>query len=85
MPDLLSLPEELFCRISRFVHPQTVVDWACTCKVLSRCSLQALERHKQRRSEFRVVHDRNPLNIPSLLRDSLYEPELLWYVRSLDV
>ena len=85
MPGLLSLPEELFCRISDFVHPQTVIDWACTCKVLYRCSLQALNTHKQRRSEFRVVHGRNPITIPSLLRSTLSEPEILWHVRSLDV
>ena len=85
MPGLLSLPEELFCKISDFVHPQTVIDWACTCKVLYRCSLQALNTHKKRRSEFPVVHDRNPITIPSLLRSTVSEPEILWYVRSLDV
>lgn len=85
MPDLLTLPEELLCKISGFVHPQTVIEWACTCKVLSRCSLQALKTHKQRRSELRMVHDRNPITVPSLLRDSLSEPEILWYVRSLDI
>ena len=85
MPDLSSLPEELFCRISSFMHPETIIDWACTCKVLSRCSLQALRTHKQRRSELRVIHDRNPITIPSVLRSSLSEPEILWYIRSLDI
>lgn len=85
MPDLLSLPEELLCKISGVVHPQTVIDWACTRKVLSRCSLQALKAYKQHRSELRVVHDRNPITIPSLLRSSLSDPENLWYVRSLDL
>ena len=85
MPDLLSLPEELFCKISDFIHPQTVVDWACTCKVLSRCSLHALQTHRKHQSELRVVHDRNPMTIPSLLRSSLSQPEILWYLRSLDI
>ena len=85
MPPLLLLPEELLCKISDFAHPQTVIDWACTCKVLSRCSLMALKIHKQRRPEFRVVHDRNPITIPSLLRRGLYEPQILWYIRSLDI
>lgn len=85
MSQLSSLPEELLCKISGFVHPQTIIDWACTCKVHSRCSLKALKVHRQRQPEFRVVHDRNPITIPSLLRTSLSEPEICWYVRSLDV
>lgn len=85
MPDLLSLPEELLCKISDFVHPQTAIDWACASKILSRCSLQALEMHRQRASDLRVVHDRNPITVPSLLRSSLSDPELLCYVRSLDI
>ena len=85
MPDLLSLPEELFCKISGFVHPQTVIDWACTCKVLSRCSLQALQTHRKHQSELRVVHDRNPMTVPLLLRSSLSQPGILWYLRSLDI
>ena len=85
MPCLSTLPEELLCKISGFVHPQAIIDWACTCKVLSRCSLKVLRTHRQRRSELRVVHDRNPITIPSLLRSSLSEPEILWYVQSLDI
>ena len=85
MPDLVSLPEELLCEISGFVYPGTLFAWACTCKVLARCSLQALETHKQRRPELRVVHDRNPITIPLLMRESLSEPGILWYVRSLDI
>ena len=85
MPELLSLPKEILCKISSFVHPQTVIDWACTCNVLSCCSLEALRIHKQRLPEFRVVHDRNPITIPSLLQRSLSEPGVLWYVRSLDI
>ena len=85
MPNLLSLPEELFCKISGFIHPQTVIDWACTCKVLSRSSLQALQTHRKHQSELRVVHDRNPMTIPLLLRSSLSQPEILWYLRSLDI
>ena len=85
MSHLLSLPEELLCQISGFLDPQNVIDWACTSKVLSRCSLQALKYHEQRQSDLRVVHDRNPIVIPSLLRSSLSHPEILWYVQSLDV
>lgn len=85
MSRLSSLPEELLCQISGFVHPQTIIDWACTCKVHSRCSLKALKLHRQRQADFRVVHDRNPITIPSLLQTNLSEPEILWYVRSLDV
>ena len=85
MPNLLSLPEELFCKISDFIHPQTVIDWACTCKVLSRCSLQALQTHRKHQSELRVVHDRNPMTIPLLSRSSLSQPGILWYLRSLDI
>ncbi|KAM0801140.1 hypothetical protein BDR22DRAFT_211074 [Usnea florida] len=85
MPNLLSLPEELLCKISGFIHPQTIIDWACTCKVLSRCSLQALQTHRKHQSELRVVHDRNPMTIPLLLRTSLAQPEILWYLRSLDI
>ena len=55
MPGLLSLLEEILCIVSDFVHPQTVID--------SRYSLEALEIHKQRRPEFRVVHDRSPVAI----------------------
>lgn len=85
MPELLSLPEELLCKISGFVHPQNVIDWACTSEALLRCSLQALEHHKRRASDLGVVHDRNPIIIPSLLRSSLSDPEILWYVQSLDI
>ncbi len=85
MPDLSSLPEELICTIAGFVHPQTIIDWACTSKVLFRCSLQSLNTHKQRQSELRVIHDRNPITIPSLLRGILSAPETLWYVRSFDI
>ena len=73
------------CKISGFIHPQTIIDWACTCKVLSRCSLEALQTHRKHQSELRVVHDRNPMTIPLLLRTSLAQPEILWYLRSLDI
>ena len=85
MPILLNLPEELLCKISGFVHPQNVIDWACACNKLSRCSSQALKVHRQRQTELRVIHDRNPITIPSLLRKSLSEPDILWYPQSLDV
>lgn len=85
MPKLSSLPEELLCKISGFVHPGDVVSWAGTCKVLWRCSFETLETHKQRCSELRVIHDRNPITIPSLLRNSVSEPDILWYVRSFDI
>ena len=32
-----------------------------------------------------MVHDRNPITIPSLLQSTLSEPGILWYVRSLDI
>ena len=32
-----------------------------------------------------MVHDRNPITIPLLLRSSLSEPEILWYIRSLEI
>lgn len=85
MADLSAFPEELLCQISDLIHPQTIVDWACTCKVFFRCSLQALEYHQQCRSELRVVHDRNPITIPTLLREGVSNPLTLWYIRSLDV
>ena len=85
MPNLLSLPEELFCLISNFVHPQTIVDWACSCKVLSRCSFNALKSHKQRQSELRLVYDISLMTILSLLRDASFNPEILWYVQTLDL
>ena len=85
MPGLPFFPEELLCKISDFIHPQTIVDWARTCKVFSRCSLQALKYYKHRQSELRVVHDRNPITIPSLLREGYSKPETLWYIRSLDI
>lgn len=85
MPKLSSLPEELLCKISHFVHPGTVVSWAGTCKVLWRCSVKTLEAHRKRWSELHVVHDCNPITIPSLLRNTLSEPDILWYVRSFDI
>ena len=85
MPDLLSLPEDLLSKISHFVHPHNLIDWACISNILSRCSLRPCKKYRQRRSDLRVVHDRNPITIPSLLRSGLFEPEILWYVRSLDI
>lgn len=85
MPGLPFFPEELLCKISNFIHPETIVDWARSCKVFFRCSLQALKYHEQSQSELRVMHDRNPITIPSLLRECFSEPETLWYIRTLDI
>lgn len=85
MPDLLSLPNELLREILDLTHPNTLVSFALANRQIYANSLQALQIHRDRLSNLRLIHDRNPINVPSALRSAIAEPNLAWYTRSLEV
>ncbi len=85
MPDLLSLPNELLRRILEFTHPGSLVLFALANREVYANPLQALEMHRDRLPSLRIVHDRNPINVPTALRNVIAEPKLAWYTHSLEV
>jgi len=85
MPDLLSLPNELVCRILELIHPDSLVSFALANRQIYAKSLHSLQIHRDRFSNLRLIHDRNPTNVPSAMRNAVSEPNLAWYTRSLEV
>ena len=85
MIDLLSLSEELLCQIATFVSPDCLVDFALVNRRIFHCTAKALQKHGERWTKFHLLHDRNPLTIPSMLRSIMTEPSVAWYPRTLEV
>ena len=85
MANLLSLPTELLLKVVDSTHPGSLVSFAVTNRKIYAVSFPALQTHRGRRSTLRVVHDRNPINVPSVLRSIISEPSLAWYIRHLEI
>ncbi|KAF2433075.1 hypothetical protein EJ08DRAFT_694741 [Tothia fuscella] len=81
---LLSLPNELIITISSYVSPDDIVNLSVACKQLHACTIDTLKLHREYHEKYRVCHDRQPLNIPTLLRTVLSDPLVAWHVRALE-
>ncbi|KAF4468808.1 hypothetical protein FALBO_4298 [Fusarium albosuccineum] len=84
---LTALPTELISRMIDLADPATHLDIACTCRRLLECSKDVLEHHKQAHQKYKVVSDRDPATIPTLLRSAsgLTSPIDAWHIRSLEI
>jgi hypothetical protein len=80
-----SLPPELVIRVFDFVDPPTLVDLACTCKALEKCSRGILRKHRTSHARYRVVTDVAPQSLTEVLRKSLADHHLAWHVREVEV
>ena len=85
MAGKFALPDELVCRIASFLRPQDTVDFACVNTQFSRCCMQRVNRCAKRSKELRLVHDRNLMTVPSLMRESMRDDTDLWFVRSFEL
>jgi hypothetical protein len=85
MHSLHDLPSELLCDISAVVSPADLINFASACKRLLDCSKLSLARHRDLHRELRVIHDRNALTVPTLLRRAMDEPQTRWHIRSFEV
>lgn len=81
-PTLSSLPDEIFLRIASFLSPPSLLSFATTYQRALGCSQGLLTQHKEWHSQFRIIHDRAPLFVPTLLRPGLLDPQgKLWHVQ----
>jgi len=71
----------LVSHISSFIHPSAILDFALTCKQAHQCALKQLALNRDYQARFRASHDRQPLNVPSLLRRVLNDSNAAWYMR----
>lgn len=80
-----SLPPELVIRVFDFVDPPTLVDLACTCKALEKCSRGILRKHRTSYARYLVVTNVAPQSLIDVLRKSLADHHLAWHVREVEV
>ncbi len=84
MSSLIDLPVELFYSISAAISPADIVNLACSCKQLLESSKDFLARHKKLHSELGLVHDRDAITVPTVLRRVLDEPQAQWHIRKFE-
>ena len=78
------LPTELVLRVFDFVDPPALVELACTCKSLEKCSRDILRKHRASHDRYRVVTDTAPRSLTEVLRKALVDDHLAWHVRELE-
>jgi hypothetical protein len=78
---LLSLANELVLNIATFLPPDDLLIFSLTCKRISCLIAKALEIQKQYHSSYRLIHDRQPLTIPFLLRTVIPNEKAAWHLR----
>jgi hypothetical protein len=78
------LPPELVIRVLDFTDPPALVDLACTCKSLEKCSRDILRKHRDSHARYRVVTDVAPRSLTEVLRKALVDDRLAWHVRELE-
>ena len=78
------IPPELVIRVFDFVDPPTIVDLACSCKFLERCSRDILRKHRDLRARYRLVTDVDPRSFTGVLRRTLADRQIAWHVRDLE-
>ncbi|KAM3421837.1 hypothetical protein BST61_g2214 [Cercospora zeina] len=81
---LLSLPEELLASIADFVATDSILNFALSCAAAFRHVQSRLERNRQFHAEFKTRHDRHPLEVPTLLRRALNDPDALWHLQDFE-
>jgi len=77
------LAPELVLRILHFVDPPALVDLACSCKFLDKCSSDLLKKHRALHAQYRVYNDGNPQSITKVLRNALRDTDIAWHIREL--
>jgi hypothetical protein len=78
------LPPELVIRVLDFTDPPALVDLACTCKFLEKCSRDILRKHRDSHARYRVVTDVAPRSLTEVLRKALVDDRLAWHVREVE-
>jgi hypothetical protein len=78
------LPPELVIRVLDFVDPPALIDLACTCQFLEKCSRDILRKHRASHARYRVVTDIAPRSLTEVLRKALVDHHLAWHVRELE-
>lgn len=84
MPSILALPDELLCYLSEFVHPSCLLNLVLVNKKFLACSQTPLKRHEQLSKENRILSDRDPLTVPSTLRDIIRDPFVAWHIHDIE-
>ncbi|KAF2211047.1 hypothetical protein CERZMDRAFT_98782 [Cercospora zeae-maydis SCOH1-5] len=82
--ELLSLPEELVASIADLIATDSIVNFALSCSAAFRHLQPRLERNQRLHAEFKVRHDRHPLEAPTLLRRVLSDPDAIWHLRDFE-
>lgn len=81
---LLDLPNELLIHLTTFIHPSAILSYVLSCKQAHQLATKQLARNRDYHEEYRVSHDRQPLNVPTLLRRALADQTAAWHMRSLE-
>ena len=86
---LLGLPDELLVQIADYldrVEPSALGSLSRTCRRFNGCCAELVASRQQLDEKYRVIHDRNPFNVPDLLRcasqDAMREA---WHVRRAEI
>lgn len=77
------LANEIILNIFSYIHPSTLVDFACTSKHSYILSGKFLETHRNNQSAYYEVNDRCPRTIPEVLQAVLADLRLAWYIKRL--
>lgn len=77
------LAPELVLRVLHFVDPATLVDLACSCRFLEKCTSGLLKKHRALHAQYRVYNDGNPQSITKVLRNALRDEDVAWHIREL--
>jgi hypothetical protein len=82
MSSRLPIPDELYLRIANFLDPRSLLLFALTHKRAFHCVQNSLKDHQAWDVEYRAIHDRSPLLIPTLLTQILEDPQAdpLWHL-----
>ena len=81
---LLALPEELIATIAEHVAVGSLLNFALTCSETHRHIKHRLAKNKTYHAEYKLQHDRHPLQVAKLLRLALNDPEVIWHLRAFE-
>lgn len=86
---LQRLPDELLVQIANYldlVEPSALGSLSRTCRRFNGCCAELVASRQQLGEKYRVIHDRNPFNVPNLLRSAAQDAmREAWHVRRAEI
>lgn len=84
---LARLPEELLCQIVRYLLPDDVDNFSSSHEEFHAVASRILPRHNELKERYSLISCRYETGTHPiiLLRDILQDPEIIWYVKTIDL